>query len=299
MTGISAVVATYKRSAELKRLFDSLLVNKCPQLEVIIVDQNQDGLIDGLIIEYNSLLDIQHIKMNYANQSKARNIGAAKAKYDILCFPDDDCWFNENALNGVNKHFDTHPNTDLLVINWQQNPRQPDNSSYLTSKEIFSFRSVGYVTYVLFFKTTSFRQVGGFNENMGLGQYIGGGEDTEITFRLAENGRKIYYDKEIGVNHKHTNITNRDLSSIRSRERAMGFLYALYKIPGYIIGRGFISPIIRMFTNLGSGNMRSKYYNIFLARVEGYKYCKKLKDLQEANKSGNEIRSHALSPQNL
>src|SRR5688572_9200211 len=122
MQGISAVVATYRRRDELKRLFDSVLANSIANIELIVVDQNQDGLLDAVIQEYNTRLDILHLKMEVPNQSKARNFGATKAKYPVICFPDDDCWFEPDSLRKVQSYFDKNPATDLLIINWKQNP---------------------------------------------------------------------------------------------------------------------------------------------------------------------------------
>jgi glycosyltransferase involved in cell wall biosynthesis len=283
MTGISAVIATYKRKDELKKLLDSLIVNNCPHLEVIIADQNRDNLIDTLLSEYSSLLDIKHLKLSLANQSKARNIGANNAKYDIICFPDDDCWFEDNALNRVLYHFQNFSHTDLLVINWKQNAIKHKDQVSLTKNEIFSFRSVGYVTYVLFFKKEAFLLLGGFVEDMGLGQYIGGGEDTEITFRAANNDLQIFYDSSIEVNHKYTAIHKRAIEAIRSRERAMGFLYAMYKVPYYVIIRGFIAPLIHMLSL--NPKRWKEYYNMFLARIEGYIYARrKISTFQKTDK---------------
>src|SRR4051812_26690504 len=98
MASISAIVATYRRRDELVRLLNSMVANQVDELQVVVVDQNQDGLIDDIIREYEVRLDILHLKMKEANQSKARNFGAGKAKYPIICFPDDDCWFDADAL---------------------------------------------------------------------------------------------------------------------------------------------------------------------------------------------------------
>ena len=77
MTGISAVVATYNRKDELKNLFDSLNQDDTSFLELIIVDQNEDGLIDDLIRHYSSVLDIKHLKFKERQNSKASSAAAA------------------------------------------------------------------------------------------------------------------------------------------------------------------------------------------------------------------------------
>lgn len=278
MKGISAVVATYRRSKELKTLLDSIISNEIPNIEVIIVDQNSDGLIDSIIEDYKNKLDIVHLKIKEPNQSKARNTGAESAKYSILCFPDDDCWFEKDSLQKTEKYFESNSQTDLLIINWKQNPRVVSNSYQLKKKDMFSFRSVGYVTYVLFFKTDVFLSLGGFIIDIGIGKYIGGGEDSELAFRAITNDLNIYYNGEIFVNHNYISIYSRDLKVLRARQRAMGLMYVMYDIPFYIILRGIVSPIVKIFIAFNGKKIR-QHYNLFLGRIEGYKYGKKNKHI--------------------
>lgn len=269
MNGISAVVATYRRKDELYRLFDSMISNNISELQVIVVDQNTDGLIDDVITAYEDKLDLLHLKMQEANQSKARNLGAANAKYPIVCFPDDDCWFEKDSLVKVQEFFYKSPFTELLVINWKQNPMVHTTSGPLTRKDIFSFRAVGYVTYVLFFNRGVFQQLGGFLETIGIGKYIGGGEDSELTFRAANRELSIYFDASINVHHKYIPILKRDLPTIRARQRAMGLMYAKYPVPKFVVVKGLAAPLVKMAFCL---NLRKakEYYQMFLGRKEGY-----------------------------
>jgi glycosyltransferase involved in cell wall biosynthesis len=271
MKGISAVIATYKRRDELVRLFDSMAKNNISELEAIVVDQNQDGLLDDIIEQYSKKLNIRHLKMTEANQSKARNYGASQAKFPIICFPDDDCWFEEDSLTKVQEFFNQNASTDLLVINWKQNPVVHTGSFSLTKKEIFSFRAVGYVTYVLFFNQGVFNRLGGFMETIGIGQYIGGGEDSELTFRAAHQNLKIYYGADIAVNHKYIPILSRDLNTIRARQRAMGLMYAKYEVPKFVVFKGLTAPLFKMAFCM-SKRKAMEYYNMFLGRKEGFVY---------------------------
>lgn len=281
MKGISAVVATYRRKEELSRLFDSVIRNNITQIELIVVDQNQDGLIDEVIDKYRGSLDINHVKMTEANQSKARNLGATKAKYPVICFPDDDCWFEDDALHKVQQYFASEAAADLLVINWKQNPVVHTRSFRLTLKDLYSFRAVGYVTYVLFFNAGIFRQLGGFLETIGIGKYIGGGEDSELTFRAAAGKMNIYYRADIGVNHKYIPVTTRDLPTIRARQRAMGLMYAKYNVPRHIVLRGLAAPLIKMALCMNIKKAK-EYYNMFLGRKEGLVYGLKQNNMAAA-----------------
>lgn len=272
MIGISAVIATINRKAELKRLFNSFIANSLDCVELIVVDQNTNGLIDDLINEYSSILTIKHFKLTEANQSKARNYGAAYARYSIICFPDDDCWFEDNTLTRVIEHFHESSQTGLLIINWKQNQKKCINSLTLTRELIYSFKApISYGTIVLFFNKDAFFEIGGFLENIGLGLYISGGEDSEIIFKAAKNNLKIYYDKDVFVNHNFNPTNNRTLLSIRSRERASGFLYSKYSIPLFVIIRGLFSPLIKMVFCLNRKEMKT-HYSTFIARIEGTLY---------------------------
>ncbi len=157
MSGISAVIATVNRKDELERLFKTIIANQIECAELIVVDQNKNDLIDELILEYSTALPIKHLKLAETNQSKARNHGAAQAKFPVICFPDDDCWFENNSLKEVKKHFETNANTDLLIINWKQNPKNCTKSIRINKKVVYSLKvQISYNTYFLFFRTEAF-----------------------------------------------------------------------------------------------------------------------------------------------
>ena len=201
--GLSAIIATINRTDELRRLFKTFVLNECQFLEVIVVDQNCNNLIDHLIEEFSGSFEIVHIKLKEPNQSAARNLGATRAKYPILCFPDDDCWFEKNTITNILGYFGNNPNTDLLILNWSQNPLKSSISMYLSKKIICSFKApIGYNTYSLVYKKDTFLKLGGFKKSIGLGKYIGGGEDSELIFRTSLKGYEIFHDHTLIVNHK-------------------------------------------------------------------------------------------------
>jgi glycosyltransferase involved in cell wall biosynthesis len=271
MTGISAVVATYKRKFELERLLRSVLDDSA-HLEMIIVDQNTDNLIDDLVAAYAKSLQIIHLKVAEANQSKARNHGAQHASMPVICFPDDDCWFDHDSVKNVIAYFDNNEKTDLLIINWRQKAIDGNSTSaLLTKKIIYSYKApVNYGMIALFFRREPFFKLGGLIEDIGIGKYIGAGEDAEILFRSAKKGLQIFYEARIFINHHYTHDEKRSVATTRSRQRAPGFIYSRYGSP-YVVIRGLVSPLFKM---IFSPNMQSSkiYYNTFLARFEGLLY---------------------------
>ena len=272
MIGISAVVATYNRRKELEKLFNSFISNRYEFLEVIIVDQNKGQLIDDLLEGYKTLLTMKHLKLDEPNQSKARNVGARQARYDIICFPDDDCWFDDDSIRKIGEHFNYNKNTDLLIINWRQNPRCGGKSQIISKQVLYSFKApFHYATYVLVFTKRKFNVLGGFIEDIGIGLYIGGGEDSEIMFRAAKKELSIFYEATITVNHKYTPYFNRDLQSIRARQRGNGYIYSKYILYTPTTIKALLSPLVRMVICLNFKRYKA-HLNEFLGKMEGLIY---------------------------
>lgn len=275
MTGISAIIATYNRKDELKKLFDSLTQSDTSFLELIIVDQNENGLIDDLIHHYSDFLDIKHLKFEERQNSKARNFGAEKAKHSLICFPDDDCWFDKDSLSTVLTYFDTNPKTDLLIIRWNQNPAFQLKSFLLTYKVISSFKApIGYAAITLFLKKEIFFDLGGFDITFGIGSYIGGGEDTDLIFKVANAKGHIFYDHSIGVNHIYMPSRNKSLPITRSRQRGIGLIYSKYKLSPFVIARGMCSPLFKMIISFNFDSIKL-YYNVLVGRLQGFFYRRK------------------------
>src|SRR5690606_4872682 len=141
---------------------------------------------------------------------------------------------------------------------------------------------IGYNTYSLVYKKDSFLKLGGFKTTIGLGKYIGGGEDSELIFRTSLKGYQIFHDHSIIVNHKYSPTFSRDVSSIRSRERGTGFIYYHHKLPRFIILKGLLSPSLKMLTSFNTKKIIC-YYNVFAARLEGISYAMKYKNIIKKN----------------
>ncbi len=90
---VSIVLPTYNRAAEIKRSIQSILEQTYRRFELIIVD---DGSMDDTEQVVQGFRDkrIKYFRMSEnGGQSKARNFGMKKARYDYIAFQDsDDMW---------------------------------------------------------------------------------------------------------------------------------------------------------------------------------------------------------------
>lgn len=202
--GISLVCATYGRTEELKRLLESLKLQTDSRFELILVDQNENPILDELVRKYRTSFTLVHLRQSEANNSTARNRGVSVARYDWIGFPDDDCWYPPDFIARLLGQELT--DNDGLFINWMDPTNQPPSIRFhflpgiLNVHQAFSLISC----ICLFLKRTTFLQIGGFNEKLGLGTttLLKAGEEQELTLRYLEKNKKILKQPTIFVYHE-------------------------------------------------------------------------------------------------
>src|SRR5438445_6681082 len=89
---VSVVLPTRNRPEQLTIAVKSILANTFAEFEVIVVDQSSDDLtaarVQRLMADH---APVQLVRDHGAGSSRARNIGIAASKGEILAFTDDDC----------------------------------------------------------------------------------------------------------------------------------------------------------------------------------------------------------------
>src|SRR5262245_58658857 len=116
---ISLVLATVGRTTEVERFLRSLEQQTCRDMELIVVDQNEDDRLNEIISTLGSLeIDIVHLRLGDRNLSKARNFGIARARHEVVGFPDDDCWYEKDLVEVVLANLNSHANLDAIVGRW-------------------------------------------------------------------------------------------------------------------------------------------------------------------------------------
>lgn len=201
---ISVVVPAYNAEDTVEETIGLLLKQSFKDYEVIAVnDGSKDRTKEILekIAENNKRLRV----INQANKgpAAARNLGARKARGDIVLFTDSDCFAPKDLLKNINNYFKKEnikalggtyrtKNDEKLVARW-------------TGYEIaYRYSRIGKFTaahgsYCLAVDRKLFLGLGGFNESFKTAS----GEDTEFTYKLAEKGHKVRLAKDVFVRHLH------------------------------------------------------------------------------------------------
>jgi len=222
---ISLVVATVGRTAELGRLLASLEAQTHQNFDVIVVDQNPDTRLEPILAGFAGKLEIRHLYLtDTPGASRARNLGIDHITGEVVCFPDDDCWYPEDFLQQVNDLLAADSGCDAIIgeaVDESGRPILPwrDRSGQAT-KPICWRRAV---CFACVYRSRVLRKIGGFDESLGggAGTPWGGGEDNDLMLRTIENGFQVRYEKHLQIHHP------RIFRSFDEKSRVKRYSYAL------------------------------------------------------------------------
>jgi glycosyltransferase involved in cell wall biosynthesis len=278
MRDFSLILATVGRTTELNRLFDSLLVQTFHDFEVIIVDQNQDERLTPIVHRARCLgLAIRHVHHFPPNLALARNTGIAEASGQWLGFPDDDCWYEPHTLERIRLRSRHRDYPQGIISRWvEQDAALPPG--LLSWHRSSRFRDIPVSSITLFFQRNLINHIGGFDGRLGVGQWFGAGEETDIILRALRAGALVAYQPDSRVHHRvdppQLAVSNNALKSARLRARGTGAMYAKHRLPMWVIARGLLSPIIKPLCKLTSADPTKHQvihgYAIARGRLDGW-----------------------------
>lgn len=121
---VTVIIPTYKRAERLSNAINSVLNQTHKNVEIIIVDDNNEG--DNFRLETIKTMEVfkstpqvkyvQH-KVN-SNGATARNTGFAASKGDYICFLDDDDFFYPQKIEKQLQHLKEN-NIDALCVGYE------------------------------------------------------------------------------------------------------------------------------------------------------------------------------------
>lgn len=273
---VSLILATYARTSELDRLFQSLAEQRFGDFEVIVVDQNPDQRISPYIEKAGkSGICIRHLKHPLPNLSAARNIGIRAARGEWVGFPDDDCWYEPDLLERLSPCFACRDALSVTAARWAELDEADRLPTTLSWKRSRQFRDRVVASFMLFCNRKLFEQVGDFDPRLGVGQWFGAAEETDVIMRALAAGASLRIHSSAIVHHpfKVYGATPGERAEVRLRARGTGALYAKHKLPFWVIARGLLAPPLRSLLLGGAGNRMQGWIDS-LGRLEGMLHWK-------------------------
>lgn len=274
MRDFSLILATVGRTSELNRLFDSLLVQTFHDFEVIVVDQNTDDRLMPVLHRARCLgLAIRHLHFSPPNLALARNAGIAEASGQWLGFPDDDCWYEPHTLERIRLRSRRSDHPEGIISRWvEQDAALP--AGVLSWQRSSRFRDFPVSSITLFFQYNLIERIGGFDGRLGVGQWFGAGEETDMILRALRAEALIVHEPSVRVHHRvdppQRVISENALICARLRARGTGAMYAKHRLPVWVITRGLLSPLIKPICRGRLGDELGHGYAVARGRLDGW-----------------------------
>lgn len=277
--GLSLVLATLGRTDEISRLLKSAVVSRDAPVEIIVVDQNPDDRL-AKALEYGRALGLDIQQMRIAPRrglSLARNEGLRIARYSIVAFPDDDCWYESGVCQRVIDKLSDSPSIDGLVARWLDRHDTHDMGQLLNPDQQRRFAGIPVASICLFLRTEAVIAAGGFDENLGVGTWAGSSEETDLVFRLLEKGHSFEFCPDILVRHhwsgtaipvagKLTSVLN----GAMLRARGTGAMYSKHALEIAVVFKGLLAPFVKALRFDGGLRGAAYWFGMALGRWQGF-----------------------------
>lgn len=199
----SVIIPAYNSEATIAFCLESILNQSLPKedYEVILVD---DGSTDDTR-KVAENFPIRVIQQENHGPAAARNNGATQANGDILIFTDSDCELDFNFIENIIAPFGRDSN--IVGVQGSYKTRQKEFVAQFTQVEIETRyqkmarnKYTDFIgTYAAAYRTDVFRHYGGFD----TGFTVASGEDTEFSYKLHRNNKKMVFERRAFVYHQH------------------------------------------------------------------------------------------------
>lgn len=215
MIRFSLVVATYGRTTDVATLLASVVRQGRNDIEVILVDQNADDRLMPVLGAVQEHLVVRHLRTEVRNVSAARNLGLDAAQGEVVAFPDDDCWYPDNLLDGVDRWFKAFPQYSILAVGAVDDEGIPSGNRWIqNSCEINPWNSLRTT-----FCSSLFISAVEESRRVRFDPRIVRGEETDFILRLLATGVRGRFDRSLCVRHPRRDM----LSGTVSRQRAVSY----------------------------------------------------------------------------
>ncbi len=260
---VSLALATYGRADELGRCLASLATQTHPEIEVLVLDQNPDDRLLAVIEPFcrNGLV-IRHERLPKPGLSQARNLGIQLASGDVIGFPDDDCWYEPSTVANVARAFEADPDISGVVANWVEQTAGGANDSggndgLLSFRAWRNFRGGAASSISLFLKRGLLLELQGFDERLGVGQWYGAAEETDLVLRALSKGARLKREVGARVHHAFAAAGNpmatQSVSTAEARARGTGAVYAKHRLSPTTVLRGLAAPVLKPLVRMQLG----------------------------------------------
>lgn len=215
---VSAAIATLDRPDGLTRCLDALLLGEVLPAEVLIVDQSRGDATRSVVERRGaSPVPVIYIRQERRGLSASRNVAAARARYPIIAFTDDDCVPEGGWIAAIDRVL-AGPSAPAAVTG-RVLPLGADAPGLHvvslregTVRAQFSGRAIPWDVGTggnFAARRDWLDRIGGYDERLGAGSPGHAAEDADLFYRLLRAGARIVYEPDAIVYHERQTTARR------------------------------------------------------------------------------------------
>jgi glycosyltransferase involved in cell wall biosynthesis len=274
----SLIVTTRGRTKELIKLFETLVSQTYREFDVIVVDQNEDDRVTKIVAEYADVMSIRHVFAEPKGKAAANNVGLKLATGDIVCFPDDDCWYPSDLLQKAAELFVAHPGWTAITGRESASETRITNTRFDLQAGEINLRNIWrrHISFTMFFRRCEIGDLE-FNVELGIGAGTkwGAGEDTDFLLKFMKAGRTVHYDPRLVVCHPDWGqgpMTEAYYRKAHAYGMGMGRLLRAHEFPAGIVLKYIVRPAGGMLLSALRGRPGgARYYReVLVGRLSGW-----------------------------
>jgi glycosyltransferase involved in cell wall biosynthesis len=230
--GLTVVIPTYNRADLLGEAIDSVLAEKWPNLELLVVDDGSTDETPALLAGYGDQLTV--IRQENAGESAARNTGIRAARHDLVALLDSDDYWLPGKLWQQMELFDRDPEPDVTFTAYTRIGDVPEEEVILggwagTQEDALEQLLIGcrINTSTAIVRRAALIDVGLYDTSLRCAQ------DYDLWLRLAAAGyRSAYVPEPLAIYRIHSGAVSLDPELVNtSTERVVERLFDSGTLP--------------------------------------------------------------------
>lgn len=197
---ISVIIPFHNSEDTLNKCLTEVYNSNYKNFEVIAVADNCTDNSIAIAERFSCTL----LTLNANSAAATRNLGASKAKGDILLFLDSDVIINNKSLFLINEFYMKNENVHLMqgTYSYKHNYKYASSQFMMSHYAYYVFpenkkETKTLVTNFFCIKKDIFNEFNGFDENF----YSSNSEDEELGYRLIKSGFKISVNDKLKPFH--------------------------------------------------------------------------------------------------
>lgn len=248
------LITTRGRFDALERLFESMLRQTYRDFYILLGDQSGAGQMDAFLSRYADKLAIERHILPPMGLSAARNALLPFIKGDYVYFSDDDSYLGPSSFAVMAQYARQHPEAEALVASGSPAPVPvPSNAAVSPAREITVYSVFSDCpSWCIFIKKTVIRDIGTFDERMGIGAPTPwqSGEETDYLLRVLAAGGHVLRCPSTSVYHDAVRLTPLDVGKLKGYSAGRMYVIRKHSLPFWFALCNILYPIFRIIPEI-------------------------------------------------